>query len=102
MNKAEEMRYYCKKFSEIPLIWFPKAREVFDQNLSEEWRYEAKQAVKEMGLNNWFNGSHFYAGMWIRNKLRDAGMLDQYLPDGNWDDYYVPLLEWWLGFRILA
>jgi hypothetical protein len=29
-------------------------------------------------------------------------MLDKDLPDGNWDDYYVPLLEWWLGYRILC
>jgi hypothetical protein len=102
MTDQETKHYYSKKFSEIPLDWFPRAKKVFDDSFSYGWIDEAKSAIDEFGLNSWFYKSHFRAGMWIRNQLRGAGMLDKDLPDGNWDDYYVPLLEWWLGYRILC
>ena len=100
MTDKERKEYYSTKFYEIPFEWFERARVVFEESFSEGWKHEAKLAIEEHGLNNWFIEQHFHQGMWIRNKLRDAGMLDKDLPDGNWDDYYVVLLEWWLGYRM--
>lgn len=36
---------------------------------------------------------HFTWGMSLRNLLRTNGLKDQLLPTGNWDDYYVEVLE---------
>lgn len=47
----------------------------------------------------WWASSHFYWGMSIRNLLRDNVCLDDKLPSGNWDDYYVPLVELACGVR---
>ena len=43
---------------------------------------------------NWATPIHFYWGMWFRNQLRTEGnILDDVLPTGNWDDYYVRAVE---------
>lgn len=42
---------------------------------------------------NWSVEFHFSAGMAVRNLLRNGGFTDNQLPSGNWDDYYVPILE---------
>lgn len=43
---------------------------------------------------------HFGWGMAVRNALRtEAGIGDAALPDGNWDDYYIPLVEIACGIR---
>lgn len=48
----------------------------------------------------WWTPYHFYWGMKIRNKIRTlARVLDDQLPSGNWDDYYVPAVEAAFGLR---
>lgn len=42
---------------------------------------------------------HFRGGMAVRNLLRENVCLDDRLPDKNWDDYYIPLMEYALGLR---
>ena len=36
---------------------------------------------------------HHGWGTWVRNCIRQAGFLDDLTPDGNWDDYYVGLVQ---------
>jgi hypothetical protein len=48
---------------------------------------------------HWMSPYHFSAGMAIRNLLRDKVCQDDQLPSGNWDDYYVQLIEIAAGCR---
>lgn len=47
----------------------------------------------------WWASSHFTWGMQIRNLLRDNVCLDNKLPSGNWDDYYIQIVEIVCGVR---
>ena len=49
----------------------------------------------EMEINPglWWAGSHFFWGMRVRNMFRDLVCLDDKLPSGNWDDYYIQVVE---------
>ena len=47
----------------------------------------------------WWAIAHHWWGMGIRNSLRDSVCSDSELPSGNWDDYYVPLVEMACGLR---
>lgn len=60
--------------------------------LSAETVYEIRQAHQE-NPDTWWATSHFTWGMSIRNFLRDNVCTDENLPSGNWDDYYIPLVE---------
>jgi hypothetical protein len=61
--------------------------------------YNIKTLIEKQGLNEWAFPYHFTVGMAIRNDLRENGITDDLFPDGNLDDYYVPMLEWWAGYR---
>ena len=41
----------------------------------------------------WWAPYHFYAGMAIRNRLRNGGFGEEYWPIWNLDDIWVPLVE---------
>ena len=43
--------------------------------------------------NTWWAAYHHGWGTAIRNHLRDKVCLDDQLPSGNWDDYYIRLVE---------
>lgn len=47
----------------------------------------------------WWASSHFGWGMRIRNLLRDNVCTDEKLPSGNWDDYYIQVVEIACGLR---
>ncbi len=49
-------------------------------------------------IHNQTLGHHWF-GMQFRNVLRDGDLLDGVLPSGNWDDYYVQVLEIAIGVR---
>lgn len=50
--------------------------------------------------NTWWakGGWHFRQGMQIRNLLRNV-ITDDKLPSGNWDDYYILILEKAAGLK---
>ena len=89
--------YLRLKFEEIPDEVFPLAKKFFDENLNESFVLQTRKKIIDAGLNNWMTPYHFTTGMAIRNGLRDYGVLDDMFPDQNLDDYYVVLIEWWLG-----
>lgn len=49
--------------------------------------------------DTWWAAYHHGWGTNIRNFLRDKVCLDDRLPSGNWDDYYIPLVEIAVGVR---
>lgn len=78
-----------------------KAVRVVDLVLTES----TKAALRDEADRDawWWAGYHAFAGLLIRNALRDAGLTDSMLPfhrklawgppAQNWDDYYVAVME---------
>lgn len=60
-----------------------------------------KTIVQEWSHNpeTWWAMAHHGWGTSVRNSLRDNVCLDDKLPSGNWDDYYIPLVEIAVGVR---
>ncbi len=101
----ESREYHDTKYNELTRDLVRKAVDIFNAELSiddiimmrdayavhgSEWIYSA--AFEEYG------GHHGY-GRIIRNMLRHGGFKDEMVPDNNLDDYYVPLLEAFVGLR---
>lgn len=89
MNTSEEMKI---RLSECPLWIIEKSvsylKSVFTESLIEDIvRYH------KTNPDIWWAKYHFDWGMRIRNLLRDNVCLDNILPSGNWDDYYVQMIE---------
>jgi hypothetical protein len=59
---------------------------------------ETRELYKEDPIH-WISPYHFSTGMAIRNLLRKEVCLDSQLPSGNFDDYYVQLMEVAAGCR---
>jgi hypothetical protein len=59
---------------------------------------ETRKLYKEDPVH-WISPYHFTTGMAIRNLLREKVCRDDQLPSGNFDDYYVQLLEIAAGVR---
>jgi hypothetical protein len=98
MNDVEYAKYLDDKYNEIPKEFLVKCVEFLKNEIQEETKDEIYKAYQDNGLN-WIGVGHFHFGMYIRNKLRSAGFLDECLPDGNWDDYYIQVLEDAVGIR---
>lgn len=49
--------------------------------------------------DTWWAPFHFTFGMKVRNDLRENVCLDTELPSGNWDDYYIELIEMALNLK---
>lgn len=102
MTDKELYDFHTKKLAELPGDIIEQAVHVVLSVLDET----TKNAIKKVAKSNpyaWAIGYHFYWGMWMRNQFRaDAGITDDQLPSGNWDDYYVPIVELALGLRSLA
>lgn len=89
MNASEEMKI---RLSECPLWIVEKSvsylKSVFTESIIEDIvRYHKSNP------DSWWAEHHFDWGMRIRNLLRDNVCLDNILPSGNWDDYYVQMIE---------
>ncbi|MBD3882111.1 hypothetical protein IFO70_10110 [Phormidium tenue FACHB-886] len=93
----ERKQYFEEKLREIPPDVLEKAIAVF-QTLPQEFKAECK-ARHAIEPDDWITCWHLGAGMQLRNMLRDHGLRDDLLPDKNWDDYYIQVLEISLGLR---
>jgi hypothetical protein len=91
--------FYSMRFKEIPEELFPKIKQIFDDNLTLTFVNQCHNMIQHDGMNNWMLDYHFSTGMKIRNLLRDNGILDSMFSTENLDDYYISMLEWWLGYR---
>lgn len=95
-----EQEYYNNKLAEIPKDVLEKAIEYLNQHLSEDDKeFLINEYNKNRLLIDWFIPYHNYDGMYLRNELRNIGLTDDLLPDKNWDDYYIQVLELAIGIR---
>ena len=98
MDIKDFKKFNDEKLAEIPLNVLDKAVNHFKQILSQGEKDEMLEDYQEAGVE-WFTPNHFGYGMYLRNELRKIGLTDDLLPDQNWDDYYIPVLEVALGIR---
>lgn len=91
--------YYNMKLAEIPNDVLLKAIRVLSDNIPDYAKKEIREDIDEKGLNEWSYLYHHGWGTSIRNLLRKNGLMDNMLPDGNWDDYYHQIVEIVVGAR---
>jgi hypothetical protein len=86
--------YHTTRYKEMPQWVQDRAIEVLRADLSPEVLRHIRYAYREHG-NAWNTANllHFTWGMAIRNRLRQAGLKDELLPEHNWDDYYAACCE---------
>lgn len=98
------VEYLRTRNGEWPIDRF---KALYEKYGSHEWFMHLHDDLNEKikndaGGNPIFVAAHPHMGwgMGLRNALRTgAGLPDNLLPLGNWDDYYVSVLEATLGFR---
>lgn len=69
-------------------------KEILDSDTIEQIKIEHKNNPK-----SWWALYHHGWGTAIRNSLRDKVCFDDKLPSGNWDDYYIQIVEMALDLR---
>ena len=92
MNELDEFLFGC------PDWIINKSVEYLNNNLSDDTKNQIRNAWNK-NHNNWWVTEHFGWGMYIRNQLRDGVCKDDELPSGNWDDYYIQMVELVCGIR---
>jgi hypothetical protein len=93
-----EEDYFEKKFNEIPPDILKRAVKCLKENLPDDDKKYIIELFTKYGTQEWMHHvdggrGHFTAGMAIRNLLRENDLYDDYLPDNNWDDYYISVIE---------
>lgn len=91
---GRDLRYYNAKFNEIPIDTLEKATHILNEVISDAEIEEIQEQIDSEGLMKWIGELHFGWGMAIRNELRSRGLIDELLPDENWDDYYIQCIEY--------
>jgi hypothetical protein len=96
MTDAEYVQFHKDRLYELdPLIVKESVKVLSELHPMME---ETRELYKEDPVH-WISLYHFTTGMAIRNLLRDKVCRDSKLPSGNWDDYYVQLVEIAAGCR---
>jgi len=91
--------YHTKKLGEIPKDFLKESVEYLRDIFIKENATQSILDAYNQDNETWWVESHHFWGMGIRNLLRDGGFLDDQLPDKNWDDYYIPVVELAVGIR---
>lgn len=71
---------------------FEKAVNIFTEHNTIASLHHIHYMMQE-NPETWWAESHFGWGMSIRNMFRQTVCLDKDLPSGNWDDYYIGIVE---------
>ena len=95
---SEIQEFHNKSISELPDGIKERAVQALKLIFSEVVILEIRKAHEE-DSDAWWAANHFSWGMNVRNFLREQVCLDEDLPSGNWDDYYVPIVEIACGIR---
>lgn len=72
--------------------------EFLRKNLPENVQKQIRELYEKEGPE-WWVPFHFSWGMGIRNMLRDGGFRDDLLPCGDWDHYWVQVVEVAVGIK---
>jgi hypothetical protein len=92
--------FHAERFKALPRDIRDRALAVYEKELSESDKEWTRNEFAEHGDDWWvIDRWHFEGGMYARNLLREAGLSDDLLPGGTWDDYYIQLIEVWAGIR---
>lgn len=97
-SNAEWDVYHKQKFLEIPEDIREEGAIFLSNYIDQDIKNDILKAQQREG-SQWAFPHHHLWGMFIRNALRRAGFNDERLPDQNWDDYYIPLIEYAIGIR---
>ena len=92
MVDKEFIKFESDRLEMMPTDILNKAIEILAKEINEETKQKIREDIKESPIY-WFAPYHFGWGMSIRNLLRDKVCPDDKLPSGNWDDYYVQIIE---------
>lgn len=95
MTEYEWEHFNKERWDEMPVALRDRAVAELRNRLPEEDKKWLRNRIRMFGNKWWLEDVwHFRGGMVIRNLLRTyADILDTQLPSGNWDDYYIPVLE---------
>lgn len=91
--------YFNQKLAEMPKDFLEGSVNFLKGYLPENVKQSIIEVYEEFGLIDWIGNNHHGWGTGIRNALRDAGFLDDQLPNENWDDYYIQVVELAVGIR---
>jgi len=91
--------YHTKKLNEIPQDFLKESVEYLRNIFIKDNATQSILDAYNQDNEKWWAESHFHWGMGIRNLLREGGFKDDQLPDQNWDDYYIPVVELAVGIR---
>jgi hypothetical protein len=94
----EEYKTMDEYLKECP-DWIVEKAVSYLKTLFTEGVKEDVARLHKQDHENWWASSHFTWGMKIRSFLRENVCLDDKLPSGNWDDYYIQLVEIACGIR---
>ena len=95
---SEIQKHHDKSISELTEEIKEKAVRALRIVFSEVVISEIRKAYEE-DPDTWWAAEHFSWGMSVRNFLRGNVCSDDKLPSGNWDDYYIPIVEMVCGIR---
>ena len=98
LSDTEFVAFCEERFAELSNDIIIKSENAIKNVLRKEDIKEIQKAIEKSPMH-WASQYHFNFGMKIRNLLRDKICLDGDLPSGNWDDYYVYLIECAVGMR---
>lgn len=100
MNEAEFVEMLERKLLETPTDIIAKSLAFLRGAIEPELQEYMLEVFKEGGPM-WFMPQHMGLGLKIRNRLRECVAPDEALPDKNWDDYYIQMIEMVIGVRAI-
>lgn len=91
-------KYFNDKLAEVPDEVIDAVIEFLEEELPRQSRWDLcaqwnkdKHKFGEVGHQTW--------GKIILRRMRDEGLTDDLVPDANWDDYYLQIIEIFIGVR---
>lgn len=90
--------YFDAKLAEIPRDFLKDCVAFLRSEIPDYIQANIRTLYESEG-SEWAIPFHHEWGRNIRNALRLAGFFDSRLPDKNWDDYYIQVVELAVGIR---
>jgi hypothetical protein len=95
-----------QQWEKLPPSIRERAVAILQEQFSDEDVAGLKKMYEEDPAEWWAaNEWHTYGGTEVRNTLREGGLMDVELPpdpetnEGNWDSFYIPVIEAAIGVR---